>query len=145
MYNSIVPNPLHTIPISFINQGDPDGIGIAGFQLLSTGLEPISITSQPASTTVGGGTPFSFSVGVSGSGPRTIQWYSNNVAIPGANALSYSGTATLAMDGTVFHVTIANGIPSSAQSADATLSVAAVPVLISAGSLDSLTSVCLRF
>jgi len=144
-YSSIVPDSSHSIPIAFINRGDADGIGIAGFELLSTGLEPISITTQPASTVVGAGTPFSFSVAVSGSGPRTVQWYTNGVAIPGANALSYSGTATLAMNGTVFSVNVANGIPSSVRSADATLTVAAVPVLVSAGSLDSLTSVCLRF
>src|SRR5439155_3829033 len=117
---------------------------VNGIQLVYTDFLPIQLLSQPANTTTGPGGTFSFSVDAIGSGPRTIQWFSNNVAIPGAHQLTYTGTASAAMDGLKFHITVSNS-GSSQTSDDATLTVAPVPVLISAGSLDSLTQVCLRF
>jgi PA14 domain/Bacterial Ig-like domain/GLEYA domain len=139
------PDASHNLVVSFINRGDPDGIGIAGFQLAPAGTEAIAITSQPASYATGNGSPFSFSVGVSGSGPYTIQWYKDGVAIPGANSLTYSGTANLGLNGAKYSASVANSIPSSATSTEATLTVADVPVLLAAGSLDSFSKVCVRF
>jgi hypothetical protein len=117
---------------------------VNGIQLILTDVIPIQILRQPIATAAGIGSPFSFSVDVIGSGPRTVQWFSNNVAIGGANALIYNGISDAAGNGAQFKVTVSNA--TSSQTSDSvTLTVAAVPVLLSASSAESLSSVCLRF
>jgi hypothetical protein len=53
-----------------------------------------SVTSSPSPQTVCSGQVFSFSVSGSGSPAPTFQWRKGGVNIPGANASTYSGTAS---------------------------------------------------
>jgi hypothetical protein len=55
---------------------------------------PASITSDPQSISVNELSPASFTVGVGGNPTPTIQWYSNDVAIPGATGGSYNIAST---------------------------------------------------
>ncbi len=51
---------------------------------------PVAITSQPQNQNVAELAPASFSIGLSGYLPPTVQWYTNDVAIPGATSTSYN-------------------------------------------------------
>ncbi len=90
----------------------------------------ISITS-PANATVnvGGTANFVVSVFVSNSSPYTIQWYRNNVAIPGATGLTYSLTnAQLSDSGATFYATAISPGVGTVSSTTAVLVVNAVIV-----------------
>jgi len=64
---------------------------------------PVTVTSQPQSQTIAERAPVSFTVGVSGYFPPTVQWYTNDVAIPGATNTTYSiASAPLAFSGLNF-------------------------------------------
>jgi hypothetical protein len=70
-----------------------------------TNVSPPSITSQPGSRTVLAGAAPILQVGVSGTLPITYQWYSNGVAVAGANAASHtvvSGAAGTAATYTLY-------------------------------------------
>lgn len=112
-----------------------------------SGLTPgaVTITSEPASVAVVETQPSSFTVGVDGTAPFTIQWFSNNVAIPGANDLTYStGPTTTNMNGTVFRADITNSI-GFASSANATLTVGPAIVVQSVSSGGRTNEVRVRF
>ncbi len=86
---------------------------LSGLEIVQpgTGSAPV-ITLQPAPQSVALGQPASFSVSVAGTGPFTYRWFRNNVAVPGANAASYTTPATQAGDaGALFQavVTSASG------------------------------------
>jgi len=117
---------------------------VNGMQLVLTDVIPISFVTQPVDTVAPPSAPFSFSVTVIGSGPRTIQWKTNGVAIAGANSLTYSGTAASYMDLLNFTVDVGNSA-GTVTSSPGVLHVAPVPFLVSASSLESLNSVCVRF
>ncbi len=88
----------------------------------------ISIT-DPANATVnvGGTANFVVSVFVSNSSPYTIQWYRNNVAIPGATGLTYSLTnAQLSDSGATFYATAISPGVGTVSSTTAVLVVNAV-------------------
>lgn len=55
-----------------------------------------AITGQPSSQSVASGSPATFSVTANGSLSLSYQWYSNNVAIPGATSSSYTTPNTTA-------------------------------------------------
>ena len=94
----------------------------------------IVYSSQPASLTVTENHPATFTANVRGSKPYTIQWFSNNSAIAGANSLAYSiPNANINLNGSVYTVTVSNK-GSSATSNPATLSVIAPPPPPIAGS-----------
>jgi hypothetical protein len=88
----------------------------------------ISITNPTnQSVNVGQNATFSVSVFVSNATPFTIQWFRNNVAIPGATSTSYTlNNAQLTDSGATFYaVASANGV-GTATSATATLTVTAI-------------------
>jgi hypothetical protein len=69
----------------------------------------VVLTGQPASLTVTEGQTATFSVAATGTSPLTYQWYSNGVAITGANAASYTTPSTFsAMNGTLYAVAVSN-------------------------------------
>jgi PKD repeat protein len=79
------------------------------------------ITAQPASQTVCTGSPASFSVTVSGSGPA-YQWRKNGVNIPGATASTFTIPSTTAADAGNYDVVV-TGTCGNATSSIATLTV----------------------
>ncbi|MYM91084.1 M4 family peptidase [Rugamonas sp. FT82W] len=93
----------------------------------STGGD-LTITSQPASVTVAPGATASFSVGASGgTPPYSYKWMRNDAPIAGATSATYSLTAQLSDNGTMFNAVVsdASSPPKSATSSKATLTVTA--------------------
>lgn len=92
-----------------------------------------SITAQPQSQTVNEGTPVSFTVAYDGSAPLTLQWLSNNVAIAGATAPTYTiARVPFAANGAEYRCTVSNASGSTTSQA-AVLTVnpdTAAPVLL---------------
>ncbi len=85
--------------------------------------EPIVFTQQPASQTVSEFMPAQFSAAVQGTPPYFIQWFSNDVTIPGANSFTYTiPSVSTNMDGAVFSVIVSN-LAFSATSSNAVLHV----------------------
>jgi hypothetical protein len=69
----------------------------------------LTITAQPAAQAVAIGSPFSLTVGATGPGTLTYQWYLNGAAIAGAVDSTYSvASATTANSGT-YTVTVTSG------------------------------------
>ncbi len=98
---------------------------------------PVAFTGHPQNQTVAELSPATFNVTVSGIPAPSLQWYSNNVAIPGATTSTYEIASTpLSFNGTVFKVIAQNvvtNITYSATSSVATLTVNAdlvAPVLL---------------
>ncbi len=88
---------------------------------------PISFLREPVNTRVSVTRPASFSVAIAGSSPFFIQWFSNGMAIPGANQLTYTvPSATLDMSGALFSVSISN-LAYSVMSSNALLEVTDAP------------------
>ncbi|BDI04648.1 hypothetical protein CATMQ487_16180 [Sphaerotilus microaerophilus] len=91
---------------------------------LSVLAEPIVISRQPVSTSVGIGEAASFSVGAIGAGKLSYQWRRNGVDIAGATNPTYVTAKTSAADsGAVFTVVIRNSSGQSLTSASVTLTV----------------------
>ena len=85
-----------------------------------------SITAGPADTTATAGTPASFSVSASGTGPLSYQWTKNGNALSGANASTYSIASAQMSDAGNYAVTVSN-IAGYVQSSSAALTVTAAP------------------
>jgi glucose/arabinose dehydrogenase len=81
-----------------------------------------SITSHPLNVTVAAGQSASFTVGASGSAPLAFQWQRNGVNIAGANARTFSLTATAANNGANYRAVVSNA-SGSATSNSARLTV----------------------
>ncbi len=97
-----------------------------------------SITSQPASVTVGVGQSASFSVSASGTS-LTYQWKKNGVALSGATSSSYTTPLTGSSDtGAQFTVVVSNAGGSVASNA-ATLTVSAASTQLLNSSTTSLS------
>lgn len=91
--------------------------------IITTYLGSAVDSLQPDTTVPDGGTA-DLTVTVDGTQPAYIQWYSNGVAIPNANLLSYHiSRGQVSMNGAVYSVTITNTQGST--SASTTLSVTA--------------------
>ena len=89
---------------------------------------PVSITQQPASTTVPNGFPASFSVVASGTLPIYYQWSRNGAPIGGATTSSYALTVAMTNNGDTYSCVasnFANAGPHTATSSTATLTVQA--------------------
>jgi len=85
--------------------------------------QPIVFVVQPINQTVNAGDPVSFEAAVTNPPPYFAQWFSNGVAITGANQLVYSiQAATTNMNGTLYSVTVSNAAY-SATSSNALLTV----------------------
>ncbi|HEV2319390.1 MAG TPA: immunoglobulin domain-containing protein, partial [Verrucomicrobiae bacterium] len=102
---------------------------------LTVSDNPVGIESAPTNTTVFNNYPATFSVVVTGSPPISIQWYSNNVAIPSATSLDVNGLvftntfsfiAQMANSGNVFSVVASNNIASTAYTATSALATVTV-------------------
>ena len=94
----------------------------------------VSITTQPASTTVQEQKTAQFQVQAAGGSNLTYQWQKNNTAISGATQSSYSyGPAQLADSGASFTVVVSNG-SSTVTSSPAVLSVTPAPLAVTASS-----------
>lgn len=90
-------------------------------------ISPCEIINQPTGVTVNEGSPFTLSVLARGS-DLTYQWYRNNVAIPGANASSYTVNAALPTQNSgTYRVELQNNVPSHCVSANAIVTVTADP------------------
>ena len=85
-------------------------------------LGPMAVTQQPVSATVNELFPVTFSAKVDGSPNYAFQWYSNNVAVPGATAAIYSFTPLRFANNAQYQLVVNNGF-SSATSSVATLTV----------------------
>jgi hypothetical protein len=120
-------------------------------------LAPVAVTTQPVSATVPRGGSVTFSVAISGAGPRTLQWQrdigdgTTFTNIPGASTpfsmskLTLSGVSA-ADDNAKFRVEASNPI-NTVVSDVATLTIAAdttAPVPLSAVSLDG-SSIIVQF
>jgi hypothetical protein len=78
---------------------------------------PVVITNQPTVLQVTESQPTVFGVEMTGARPRRFQWYSNDVALAGAtNELFQIPVTPLNASGSVFRVTITNGLGGSASS-----------------------------
>jgi hypothetical protein len=123
-FSGVTPAGDGTIVITVTPQ--TDDLGIAGLQIISSGGFPVAILRQPSSATAVAGWPAGFSVQYSGS-PANFQWFSNNVAIPGATNSSYkTPPVTTAYNGAQYKVTLTNSI-NSVTSDVVTLSVVTDP------------------
>jgi hypothetical protein len=104
------------------------GRGLWTTTIPNSSCTPASVTSQPANASVCEGTLASFSVVAAGSAPLTYQWEVSTggpfSAISGANAATYSFTATAGQTGNQYHcVVTGNCAPLTATSNAATLTV----------------------
>jgi hypothetical protein len=102
----------NTIAVS-VHQSSGTSSDIAfGLELETEVIQPPVIVTQPQSQTVQVGRRAVFEVEATGNF-LTYRWYTNGVLIPGAaaNTNSYlAPAATLAMDGTVYHVVVSNAV-----------------------------------
>jgi len=80
----------------------------AGPNTMNTNEQPVSIVQQPQDTTAFETYRTTLSVATAGTPPISYQWLTNGTPIPGATSPSYSLTATLADNGTVFSVVVSN-------------------------------------
>lgn len=90
---------------------------------------PVSITTQPASQTACAGTPVTFSVTASGTGPLTFQWRKNSVNLTGATGSTYQIAAASANDAGAYDVII-TGACGNVTSPTAALTVNSAPSIV---------------
>ena len=88
-----------------------------------TVLDPVVITSQPASVTVGTGSILKLSVGVTGTEPISYQWYKNNVLIPGETASILFRPLAVPGDAGTYKVVVKNEATTGLQSSNAVVTV----------------------
>lgn len=123
------------IVISFTN-GASDQPMINGIEIVGAAASATSptITAEPQSTTVALGGMATFAVTAAGTGPLTYQWSKNGTAIVAATTATYTTPPTVAADnGSLFAVTVSNGVGTPVTSTVATLTVtepAAAPTIV---------------
>jgi hypothetical protein len=87
-------------------------------------------TLQPQSQTVGAGAAASFTVAATGNPPPTYQWYHNAAAIPSAANATYTISAVSINDSGSYYCVADNGLPATAQSNSAKLTVLVPPQIV---------------
>jgi hypothetical protein len=92
------------------------------------------ITNQPQSLFVNPGSPASFTVGVTGTGPLAYQWQKNGTNLAGATTSSYAIAGAAAGDAANYRVVITNNF-GSVTSAVAVLALNIPPVFTGMGFL----------
>ena len=92
------------------------------FRVQFTASTAPSISSHPASITVGAGQTASFTVTASGTAPLAYQWQRNGVNIPNATSPTFSFSTTAADNGATFRAIVSNS-SGSVTSNSATLTV----------------------
>jgi hypothetical protein len=88
---------------------------------------PPSITSLTPSSSACLNTPFTFSVGVSGTGPFTYQWRKNGINIAGATASTYTIPSVQVTDAASYSVVVTGICSPPATSANSVLTVLMPP------------------
>ena len=85
---------------------------------------PVTITKQPANTTVFAGESATFNVQVTGAAPFTYQWQRGTIDIPGETNSNYTlPAATLGDSGATFRVKVSNPVVQNVLSDPASLTV----------------------
>ncbi|HWI57844.1 MAG TPA: DUF2341 domain-containing protein, partial [Bacillota bacterium] len=108
-YNAYLPSGQDSLPTTLTV--------LAGPPSLDGDLQPLCSTNYE-------GTPFTYSVSVSGTSPFTYQWYKNNSPISGATGSSYTFNTTLGVS--YYYVTVANKQGSVTSSTATNVGMAAV-------------------
>ncbi len=80
-------------------------------------VDPVSIVSQPQSTTIDEGGSVVFSVGANGGGTLSFQWRKDGEAISGATSASYTVSAADLADAGIYDVIVSNSVGSVASNA----------------------------
>ncbi|HEU4391225.1 MAG TPA: pectinesterase family protein, partial [Blastocatellia bacterium] len=106
---------------------NPVGSVTSNVAVVSVGLAPPVITTQPLSQTILVGEPVTFSVAVTGSAPFTYQWNKNGAEIAGATGPSFTIGSLQLSDAGTYTVVVTNGA-GSVTSAPATLIVTTTPL-----------------
>ena len=103
-------------------EGNPTGDPVATAPQILTSYQGYEVPAFSDPLTVDQGRPVDLTATIEASQPAYVQWYSNNVAIPGANLASYHIPAvSLNMNGITYSVIVSNDV--STTSASTTLSV----------------------
>ena len=109
-----------------VNLADPTYPAITTAPQVLDNYNGAPVDTLPSTAIVVDGGAADLTVTVEATQPATVQWYSNNVAIPNANLLTYHlAKVTSAQDGAVYSVKIQNGLGQA--TASTTLSVQADP------------------
>ena len=123
-----------------------NGIWVSNNRLLFLNVYPAApeantITTQPQSQSVIENAQAAFSVWVGGGPvPYGYQWYSNSVAIPGANGRTYTIPAVTMADAASYYVAVTNaGASVNSSVAVLTVTPRIAPLLLAAGSVDGAT------
>ena len=125
----------------------------AGDQPMINGIEVVgaaassnapTVTAEPLSTTVILGGSATFAVTAAGTAPLMYQWSKNGTALAGATAASYTTPPTVAGDnGSLFSVTVGNGVGTPVSSTVATLTVTtpvAAPTIVTQPVAETVTA-----
>ena len=125
------------------------GVPVAGVDITVNAV-PVNITSEPDDQTIDELGTATFTVGLAGTQPISIQWYKNNDPIPGATMATLTLTAVPASDdGSTYYAIASNDVggPQTVTTRTATLTVVAdtVAPALTGARLMTLDSILVSF